>query len=47
VFGRGLERGREVDAFGDWEYSGRKYEKGGDGEVLGGMGWAGGEKNNV
>ena len=42
VFGRGLTIGRGVDMFGDLEYLGNEYEKGGDVDVFGGMGCVGG-----
>lgn len=42
MFGRGLEIGRVVDAFMDSGCLGRGYEKGGEGDVGGGIGWVGG-----
>ena len=43
VFGRRLEMGRGVDVFGDMEYLGSGYKKGGDVDVYGGTGCIGGE----
>ena len=43
----GLEIGRGMDVFGDLEYLNCGYEKGGDVDVFGGMGYVGGEEKNV
>ena len=40
----GLEIGECMDVFGDLEYLGRGYEKGGNVDVFGGMGCVGGEE---
>ena len=36
-----------MDVFGDLEYLGRGYEKGGDVDVFGSMGCVGGEEKNI
>ena len=38
VFGRELEIGKDVDVYGNLEYLGSGYEKGGHIKVFGGMG---------
>ena len=43
VVGRALEIGRGVDVFGDLEYFGSGYKKGGDVDVFGNMGCVRGE----
>ena len=47
VFGRGLEIGRGVDVFGDFEYLGSEYENERDVDVFRGIGCVGGELKKV